>query len=192
MGAVAQAGAGGADDARRLARGRRLDRSCFKKGRPGSGTPVWARPGRPARRVTSEPDGSCGKSDGETLRYINYNFPARCLMRVVAAILQDDRQNVHIDARSGVSGKAAVCNQHKEANHDDVVGTYLQALSVGGGRMRRWRSNNARYCGYPPGSSSKNPAKGGQVPGHAEANTEGRRDVQQLQALRGSELLPDR
>jgi hypothetical protein len=106
--------------------------------------------------------------------------------------LQEGRKNANIYAKCGVIRGVSVCNQYKEANRDkheqDVVSTNLQALFVGGRRMRKWRRNNIRYGSYPTCSGSQGVAKSSQLP----RITKGCCDVQQLQTFRSSELVPDR
>jgi hypothetical protein len=90
--------------------------------------------------------------------------------------------------------KIADCNQHKEDNHDtlrkNVVSSDLQARFIGGRRLRRRRSGNPRHGSYPacPGTGGQNLAKSSQISGFPE----GRADVQQLQAFRTAEFVPDR
>jgi hypothetical protein len=95
-------------------------------------------------------------------------------------------------ARDGESPGNRKLYQYKEDNHDkyqqDVVRTNLQALFVGGRRMRKWRSNNARHGSDPACSGSQNLTKSSQLPGIAK----GRPDVQQLQTFRSSKFVPDR
>jgi hypothetical protein len=169
-----------------LARG--LAWSCIANGRPGSDTPV-ARPGRPALRITSEPDQAgtrlTAKRCDRSITIIQY----ACLINAVAAIFEGGREGACL-RRIERLPKVAVCYQLKGDDHDECsqhhIGANLQALSIGECDMRKRRSHNAR-CSQPARTGSQNRADCRQVPGHAK----GRAKVQQLQAFHGSERLPD-
>jgi hypothetical protein len=169
-----------------LARG--LAWSCIANGRPGSDTPV-ARPGRPALRITSEPDQAgtrlTAKRCDRSITIIQYAY----LINAVAAIFEGGREGACL-RRIERLPKVAVCYQLNGDDHDECsqhhIGANLQALSIGECDMRKRRSHNAR-CSQPARTGSQNRADCRQVPGHAK----GRAKVQQLQAFHGSERLPD-
>jgi hypothetical protein len=113
-------------------------------------------------------------------------------MTRLRSVPQERYRNANVYAKSGVTRRASVCNQYREANHDkheqDVVSTNLQALFVGERRMRWWRRNNIRYGSYPTCSGGQGVAKSSQL----SRITKGCCEVQQLQSFRSSELVPNR
>jgi hypothetical protein len=116
----------------------------------------------------------------------------RCRVRTrPLRFLAGRQKKTRIFTKSGVGRGVSVCNQYKEANHDkhqqDAASTNLQALFVGGHRMRNCCRNNIRNGNYPTCSGSQNLPKSGQIPGI----TKGCCDVQQLQTFRCAELVPN-
>jgi hypothetical protein len=159
-----------------------------KKGRPGSDTPV-ARPGRPALRITSEPDQAgtrlTEKRCDRSITFIQHG----CLINAVAAIFEGGREGACLRRIESLP-RVAVGYQLKGDDHDKCpqhhIGANLQALFIGECDMRKRRSHNAR-CSQPARTSRQNRADCSQVPGHAK----GRAEVQQLQAFHGAKRLPD-
>jgi hypothetical protein len=111
----------------------------------------------------------------------------------VAFVLQEAEKKRMVRRIRNHSGNQS-CDQHKEDTHDTLrqklVSTDLQALFIGGRRLRKWRSDNPRDGRYPacPGTGGQNLAKSSQISGFPK----GRANVRQLQAFHTAELVPDR